>query len=74
MARLKTVFEVKTFWHEDVIAAWLATANHADVDKPEKLREFLLAIQTEYDNRWKADSKGGNGAVEWLKNLLKGDL
>jgi hypothetical protein len=67
---MRSILQVKTLWKEDVIVAWLATSNHSDKDKPEKLFEFLTAIEVCYDLRWKRDPKGGEGSVEWLQNLL----
>lgn len=73
---MKSVLGVQTLWWKDVVKAWLATCNHADVDKPEKLLAFLEAIQNEHEMRWQRDPKGGEGAVNWLRNLMsdKGDL
>lgn len=72
MAR-PSVLDVKSLWKEDVIAAWQLTANHADADKPEKLIEFLAAIEFSYDLRWKRDPEGGEGSVQWLMDLISGE-
>lgn len=59
---LKTL-NVKTFWAEDVIEACKKIGVNPEL--------LTVATALAYEERWKRDSKGGEGSVDWLRKLLK---
>jgi len=54
--------ELKEFWADDVITAY---NNLYGKDYP--ITDFLNEIDVVYKNRWKADPKGGQGAVKYYQ-------
>jgi hypothetical protein len=63
--------ELKTFWADDVMKAWEATANFEDDIKPKELLKFLAAINDAYKARWERDPKTGEGAIGWFRGLIR---
>lgn len=72
------VRDVNTFWAKDVEKALRRLlVKHGVNNVPgwldEEVETFKDLLQDEYDQRWKRDPENGEGAVDWLRELIDGE-
>jgi hypothetical protein len=68
-----SVQEVHTFWAPDVEKALRRLLVKHKANNDEEVATFMRLLQDEYNQRWERDPEGGEGAVEWLDNLITGE-
>lgn len=60
---------LETFWAQDVLDTLRKI-----YDDDAVVLSFLMALQATYEERWKRDPEGGEGATNWLNKMRGGDV